>query len=82
MKKFVCMLGIVGLLILPASRSAYALVVQGFDDSRSLIGTISGESFSFVTGPPFADARSLLTSNFAGIIFLSGVPEVTPGHLM
>ena len=59
---------------------ASTLVVQGFDQSRSQIGFKSGESFSFVTGPPFASARSLLASNFS-VTFLSGVPLVTPAAL-
>lgn len=36
------------------------LIVGGVSDSRSLVGSVSGESFSFISGPGFAFARSLL----------------------
>lgn len=36
------------------------LIVGGFSDSRSFVGSVSGESFSFISGPGFAFARSLL----------------------
>lgn len=55
-----------------------ALVVQGFDDTRSLIGHVSGQSFSFVTGAPYALARSMVSGSFPNLQFRTGVSEVTP----
>jgi len=69
------------MLAVSNNRPALALSVQGFAEGRSEVGAISGESFSFVTGAPFATARSILGDNFSGIAFLPGVTDVTPRSL-
>jgi len=62
----------------PASTT---LTIQSFDGARSLTGSISGQSYSFVTGAAYAPARVLLTASFPGIAFGAGIPAVTPAAL-
>jgi len=56
------------------------VTVQSFDASRALVGHVSGHSFAFATGQPYALARQLLTGAAPDIQFL-GTPEVTPAAL-
>lgn len=56
------------------------VVVQALDGTRSQTGLVSGESFNFVTGPPFAAARAQLSADVSAT-FLSGVPLATPQAL-
>lgn len=63
--------------VLPASGP---LVIRSLDGSRSTTGPVSGQSFAFVSGQPYALARDLLATSL-GATFGSGVGEVTASAL-